>query len=50
MENDLLELKYSQQKGLRVSMGYDALAVEKNSLTALNVRTDHILKKNTGKE
>lgn len=26
-------------------MGYDALAVEKNSLTALNVRTAHILKK-----
>lgn len=39
MENDLLELKYSQQKGLRVSIGYDALAAAKNSLTALNVRT-----------
>ena len=33
MENDLLELKYSQQKGLRVSIGYDALAAAKNSLS-----------------
>lgn len=50
MENDLLELKYSQQKGLRVSIGYDALAAAKNSLTALNVRTIYILKKTLEKE
>lgn len=50
MENDLLELKYSQQKGLRVSIGYDALAAAENSLTALNVRTICILKKTLEKE
>lgn len=49
MEDDILELNYSQYEGLRVSMGYYALVAEKNLVTELNVRTARVLQTILGK-